>query len=261
VISTSVMLNVRLKPDLRITEVMPLAAASPGVPTEDWWELTSFESQPVDLSGWRFNDSGGQLVDPHTIVGPLVIAPGESIIFAEQLTRAEFLNWWGATNLPASIQVYNYTGNGLSFGVGGDGVRLWDNVTADPADPVVTVDFGAATAGVTFGYDPVAQQFGGLSQPGVNGAFVAGSAPDIGSPGWTTNRPAFPALLIARTGNQVRIEFDAEAGRSYELEARGDFAAGAWVRTGDILQPSAAGRVAFERQVTEPAQFFRVSVQ
>ncbi|HEY0550993.1 MAG TPA: immunoglobulin domain-containing protein, partial [Verrucomicrobiae bacterium] len=56
-------LAVRAKPDLRITEVMPVAAASPGVPTADWWELTSFESQPVSLNGWRFNDNSGGLAD------------------------------------------------------------------------------------------------------------------------------------------------------------------------------------------------------
>jgi len=260
-VSTSATLTVRLKPDLRITEVMSQAAPSPGVPTADWWELTSFESQPVNLSGWRFNDSGGGLLDPYTNAGPLVIAPGESIIFAENLTTAEFGNWWGASNLPANLQIINFSGTGLAFAAGGDGVRLWDNVTVDANDPVASVDFGAAIAGATFNYNPATQQFGELSQLGVNGVFTAGAATDIGSPGWITDRPIFPVLHITRTGTQVRIEFDAEAGRRYALEVREDVASGEWAATGDVLQPPPSGRIFFERQLTEAAQFFRVSAQ
>jgi hypothetical protein len=135
-LTNSATLTVHTQPDLRITEVMSVAAASPGVPTADWWELTSFETQPVNLSGWRFNDNAGGLTDPFIIAGPLVIAPGESIIFAENLTAGQFTNWWGATNLPPGLQIVNYTGSGLSLAAAGDGVRLWDNLTTDENDTV-----------------------------------------------------------------------------------------------------------------------------
>jgi len=254
-------LTVRPKPDLRITEVMPVAAASPGVPTADWWELTSFEAQPVNLNGWRINDSSGGLTDPFTIAGPLTIAPGESIIFAVALTAAEFTNWWGATNLPASLQIIDYSGDGLALGAGGDGLRLWDNFTADTNDTVASVDFGAATTGVTFNYDPTTQQFRGLSQLGMNGTFQAAAAPDIGSPGRIMALPSSPLLQAVRNGDQLRIGFDAEAGRRYTLEAREDFTTEVWAATGDSLQPTTTGRVFFEREVTAGAQFFRVTAE
>jgi hypothetical protein len=259
--TNSATLTVRAKPDLRITEVMSVAAASPGVPTADWWELTSFEAQPVNLSGWRFNDNGGGLMDPYVIVGPLTIAPGESIIFAEELTAPQFTNWWGATNLPAGLHIVNYTGGGLGLGAGGDGLRLWDNFTADVNDTVASVDFGAATTGVTFNYDPVTQQFGALSQLGVNGVFRAAAATDIGSPGRIMGLASSPLLQAVRNGDQLRIEFNAEAGRRYTLEVREDFTTDVWTATGDSLQPTTSGRVFFEREMTAAAQFFRVSAQ
>ena len=75
-------LVVRPKPNLRITEVQSAAAGS-GVSAADWWELTSFESQPVRLTGWRFNDADGGLTDAYVITAPVTIGPGEIIIFVE----------------------------------------------------------------------------------------------------------------------------------------------------------------------------------
>src|SRR5688572_16626941 len=49
VVTSTATISVRTKPDLRITEVMPSAALDATVTTADWWELTSFEPQPVDL--------------------------------------------------------------------------------------------------------------------------------------------------------------------------------------------------------------------
>ncbi len=94
--------SVRTKPDLRITEAQSSPAAGPSVPTADWWELTSFETEPVDLSRWRFNDNSGGLTGPYTIASGVVIRPGESMIFAEGLTPAQFIDWWGAANLPTN---------------------------------------------------------------------------------------------------------------------------------------------------------------
>jgi hypothetical protein len=182
--TSSAILSVRFKPDLRITEVMSDPAPSPGVPTADWWELTSFESQPIDLTGWRFNDSNGGLADPFVITDPLIIGPGETVVFLEALSAANFRVWWGESNLPPGLQIISYTGSGLSFRTTGDTLFLWDNLSTDPNDPVARADFGAATPGVSFNYDPVSQQFGGMSQPGINGVIQAESAPDIGSPGY-----------------------------------------------------------------------------
>ena len=122
--TSSTMLSVRPRPDLRITEVQSSTAPSPSVPTADWWELTSFESEPVNLGGWRFNDNGGGLADPFNIPPGLTIGPGETVVFVEDLSPAQFRNWWGAANLPAGLQIVRYGGSGLSLGAGGDGIRL-----------------------------------------------------------------------------------------------------------------------------------------
>ncbi len=260
-ISRTATLTVRAKPDLRITEVLTSAAASPGVPTADWWELTSFESQPVTLTGWRLNDNAGGLTDPFVINVPVTINPGESIVFAEALSLTQFQNWWGTNNLPTTFQVVNYSGAGLSLGAGGDGLRLWDNFTTDVNDTVASVDFGAATAGVTFNYNPATQQFGSLSQLGVNGVVRALNANDIGSPGRISAPPSSPALSISRSGNTVRIGFQAVAGRRYSLEVRDNLTSGTWTPTGDTLQATSNTSAFFEQAPTGSARFFRIVVE
>ena len=259
--TNSAILTVRTKPDLRITEVMSSAAASPGVPSADWWELTSFETQPVNLAGWRFNDNSGGLVDPFLIAGPLTIAPGESIVFVEELTADEFRNWWGATNLPPGLQVVSYTGNGLSLAAGGDSVRLWDSVTVDENDTIASVDFGAATDGVSFHYDPATQQFGGLSQVGVDGAFRAALATDVGSPGRIMAPALSPNIQAIRAGDQLHIVFAAEAGRHYALEVLDDVSNGTWTMTGETIYAQTNGLMFFEREMADGAEFFRLRVE
>jgi hypothetical protein len=255
-------LTVRAKPDLRITEVQSSTAPSTGVPAADWWELTSFESQPVNLAGWRFNDNGGGLTDPFVFGAGLVIHPGESIIFAENLTPAEFRNWWGSANVPATVQIIVYDTSGLSFGASGDGVRLWNETTTSPTDPVASVDFGAAENGVTFNYDPVTGQFGGKSQVGVNGVIRAAlSSNDIGSPGRILAAASCPILRIASVADKVRIAFDTAIGRRYSLEVRSDLAAGNWTPTGDTFQAPNDGAIYFERSISAGQRFYRVLVE
>ena len=255
-------LTVRAKPDLRITEVQSSTAPSTGVPAADWWELTSFESQPVSLAGWRFNDNGGGLTDPFVFGAGLIIHPGESIVFAENLTPAEFRNWWGSGNVPATVQVINYNTSGLSFGASGDGVRLWNETTTSAADPVASVDFGAAENGVTFNYDPVTGQFGAKSQLGVNGVIRAAlSSNDIGSPGRILGPAASPLLHISLVNDMIRIAFDTSVGRRYSLEVRSDWANGTWTPTGDTFQAPNNGVSYFERTILADQRFYRVLVE
>jgi hypothetical protein len=256
--TSSAVLTLSSRPDLRITEVQSSTAPNPNVPTADWWELTSFESEPVDLFGWRFNDSGGDLADPFVLPAGLVIAPDETIVFVEGLTPAQFRNWWGAANLPASLQIITYGGNGLSLGAGGDGLRLWNDATSDPADRIASVDFGAADSGVSFNYDPVARVFGAKSQLGANGVFAAALSADIGSPG-RIMAPAIPVTLQARlVAAKIRIEFDAIAGHVYTLQARDSLASGEWLATGHTIEAAATTRLFFELDPAAAAQFYRV---
>jgi hypothetical protein len=123
------------------------------------------------------------------------------------------------------------------------------------------VDFGAATAGVTFNYDPVTQQFGALSQSGVNGVFRAAAATDIGSPGRITAAATPPRIQAVLAGDLLRIEFDAEAGRHYTLEVRSGESNDAWTLTGEMIYAQTSGRMFFERDVTKDAEFFRVRAE
>jgi len=255
-------LVVRPKPDLRITEVQSLTTNAPGVSKADWWELTSFESQRgVDLAGWRFNDSAGGLADAFEIGASVTIGPGESIVFVEGLSAAQFRNWWGATNLPAGLQIVTYSGAGLGFGADGDSVRLWNDTATDTNDPVAQATFGTATAGVTFNHDPVAGVFGGASVLGVQGVFRAAAASDIGSPGIILAPLASPVLSVTRSGSLVRIGFEAAAGRRYWLEARNDLGADTWDPTGDTFAATNSVQTFFEKDASSGQRFFRVSAE
>jgi hypothetical protein len=261
VATSSARLTVHPRPDLRITEVQSSTAPSPSVPTADWWELTSFESQPVNLGGWRFNDNDGGLMDPFTIPAGITIAPGETIIFVEDRSPTQFRNWWGATNLPAGLQIVTYSGPGLSFGAG-DGVRLWNDTATDPADTMASVDFGAAQNGITLNYNPETAVFGAPSQEGVFGAFRASASPgDLGSPGRIRGTATPVTLFAQRAGTQIRIEFDAVAGQRYALESRESLSDGAWSPTGDEFQATTTGRSFFEKDATAPMRFYRVATE
>jgi hypothetical protein len=262
-------LVVRLQPDVRITEVLANPAPDATGPTADWWELTNFDSRSVDLSGWRFNDSIGELADPFVFGAGLTIAPGESIVFVENLSPAEFQSWWGETNLPAGLQIISYRGNGLSLRATGDTLLLWDNSTIDPRDTISSADFGASDDGVTFNYDPVTGQFGQKSQLGVNGVFRALLGADIGSPGRIAGlgpdlflqmvRPRNSGLAAAPSAEPGRLQilFRAEAGQSYLLEVA-TAAQGPWALTGHVWESAQAGPGFFEIHHGEGARYFRV---
>jgi hypothetical protein len=258
--TSSATLVVRTKLDLRITEVMSSATSGGSVSTADWWELTSFESSPVNLSGWRFNDDSGGLSDAFVLPNGLSILPGESVVFVEGITTAQFQAWWGATNLPAGLKIASYSGTGLSLSSSGDGVRLWDDRTVDANQLKASVDFGNATVGVSFNYDPSTGIFGGLSRLGVNGAFRAARASDIGSPGRVRAPAQKPTLRITLSTETIRIQFDASAGHRYALEVSATLAPGSWGGTGDVLEATASGQAFFEEGRVSGNRFYRIKV-
>ena len=255
--SVSGTLTVLEKPDLRITEVQSMPASG-NVNGADWWELTSFESAAVSLNGWRFNDNADGLTGVFTIPN-ISISPGETIVFVEGKTPAEFRAWWGTGTIPATTQIITYSGAGLSFGAAGDGVRLWNASATNAADTVASVDFGAATTGVTFNYDPVTQMFGGTSVLGVNGVFQAAMGGDIGSPGRYLAPLQAPVLTVSRNAGYFRIDYSAAVGRHYTLEVSDNLNT-SWEPTGDVFHATANASTFFEKAIIGDLRFYRVRV-
>jgi hypothetical protein len=251
VVSTAV-LTVRAKPDLRITEVRSTDTLDPdfsrrnGFTPQDWFEVTSFESSPISLLGWRLDDNSSSLSAAYVVTNAVTILPGESVIFVERLTADQFKVWWGTNELPAGLKIITYSGSGFGFSSGGDGVRIWDPTTANNTDTVSTVDFPAGTAGVTFNYDLETSTFGSLSVEGVNGVYQAPGSidrdlnltvKDIGSPGRVREGgvvlpPRAPELSVVLDGTILKVRFEGQAGRAYRLERRTLLVGGSWESIG-----------------------------
>jgi hypothetical protein len=255
-VSAETVLTVRPMPDVRVTEVQSQPAAGGGA---DWWELTNFESVAVDLSGWRFNDDGGSLDNSFVFPAGVSISPGESIVFVESLSPAQFRAWWGP-GVPADAQIISYTGGGLALGAEGDTLRVWNDASVNVSETITTRTFGTATAGVSFNFDPATNVFGGLSQTGVNGVFHSSALTDRGSPGIWLPPAAEPALSATPGASGLRMEFQASVRHWYTLEVSDDLGAESWTPE-SVFQATADGVRFFEVPVTGSRQFFRVRIR
>jgi len=185
---------------LAITEVM---TQSTGVAEggDDFWELTNFGAEPVDLSDYWFRDglsySFGVSVAVAADVQAVSLAtlwegsrtdaariePGESVVFAR--TRANvfantpdnFRAWWG---LGPEVKVVFYTGYGLDEV--NDAVNLWQE-TPEQAMLKYRTELFEAETGRSFTYNPATGLLDTYSTPGEDGAEVALTTGDIASPG------------------------------------------------------------------------------
>ena len=210
-----------LQAQLAVTEVMSWAstdcagceAAGPAGCHPDFWELTNFGTNAIDLTGYRFSDGDPR---PFELAPPLpatTIAAGESIVFVRTWPdfpdTAAFRQWWGDSNLPPGLQVGFYP-RYIGFDFLGDGVRLWDA----NANIVDEVSFGGSRQGITFDYDrnsgkPVPSEWG------FGGAFRAAACGDIGSPGWAPGGPVplritrQPVSQIVDVGGEVTFAVEA----------------------------------------------------
>lgn len=246
-------LTVRPKPDLRITEIMPNPSNVAGA--ADWWELTNFDTEPINLAGWRFNDSSGGLADPF-VFPAITIAPKESIVFVEGLSAAQFQNWWGIAN----FQVVTYSGQGLGLSANADAVNLWNATTTDPADTIAFANYNGTQQGSSIIHDPTTGLFGARAELGRHGVVRAATSTDLGSPGRIQGPPAAPELTITRIADgRIRITFAAEANRVYSLDSSMTVD-GTFASTGRTFSSPTAGTGSFEVNSTGDAMFFRVRV-
>jgi hypothetical protein len=138
----------QLQAQLAVTEVMSNATTNSSGGRADFWELTNFGSNAIDLTGYKFCDPDhGPAPLPSN---GLLIGPSESVVFFRNVggiitDEAQFRSWWG---LPESHPIIRgYASPGLSST--GDTLRVYD----PNAVLIDEVKFGPSLEGVSFGYD------------------------------------------------------------------------------------------------------------
>ncbi len=134
--SAVVNLNITPKPNLVITEAESSESKGTVNSTldhEDWWELSNLGNFPVNLRGFRFHDSHASLALADVLTNAVMIAPGESIVLVEDMSPAQFQNWWGAGNLPANLQIITYPSIGFSSSA--DGIYVWNAAATHDSGP------------------------------------------------------------------------------------------------------------------------------
>jgi hypothetical protein len=261
--NASATLTVTRRPDLRFTEVMPLPFDEEGNRHFDWFEVTNFDTNAVNLLHWRFSDRPS-FAGAVTITNALWVRPGESVVFAERLPETLFKNWWGVDSLPADFKFYSYSGFGLAYL--GEQLYLWNPAATDPHDPLATISWAAATTGVSFECDRFCYPDIGCfdeatrdSAFGVNGAFRAADGLDIGSPGCIAN-PPLAILSMRHDSTSVNLRCRVIPGKAYRLWRALSPAGSDW---GIVQVRTAANNVLTltdAQSPSGPARFYRVEV-
>jgi hypothetical protein len=170
--------------------------------------VTNFGGAAVDLTGWKMDDGSFAIGTAVALNGVSSIGAGESVVFLETAAPLtdipNFRSFWGGSAATAAIG--SYTGSGISFSSGGDGMVLFNSGSAE-ATP--RVSFGAATTGSSFYYqydaigDPTTSPNANavVSTVGtINGQVTylsASSTPqNIGSPGTAINAVPEPSTCF-----------------------------------------------------------------
>ncbi|MDB6121171.1 MAG: hypothetical protein JWQ71_164 [Pedosphaera sp.] len=249
--TTNVSANVLItrKPNLVITEVQSSENSGPAA-NADWWELSNLDDFSVDLYGYRWDDNSANLGVAYTITNHVVIRPGESVILVESsapgvMTADKFKAWWGVSNLPADLQIIVYIANGVGLSGTSDQVNLWNQaalVETDAIGKVAGVQLSTSPAGRTFIRNPDTGIFSGnsttgLSTNGFNGAFIAASNGDIGSPGWIVD-PLH--LTIVSHSTSVDLNWNSTTGRSYTIWYKNAITDGSWTSLTNVTATSSS---------------------
>ena len=247
-VTNDVQLLTTMRPDLHITEIMPSENIAPGLNHQDWWELTNFGTNAVDLFGYRFDDfsavlgagSRPRLSFAWTNRNHVIIRPGESIVFVESMSPDEFRRWWSAANLPPDLQIITYSGANLGLsGNSADGLGLW-NMGATADNDFVNPEFSVASysppivRGASLTTNPDTDNPGDmdccylLSDAGTNGAFVAAESGDIGSPGYIRTPREPRVFSVVREPGGWCLTWRSMVAGSYVVQYRDDLFAGDW---------------------------------
>lgn len=259
-ITHSVSLEVTRRPKLVITEIMPSQNTNgPTAGHNDWWELTNFDDFTVDMTGYRFDDSSAQLAAAITLTNSIHIAPGESIVFVENSTPEEFRAWWGMYGIQTNVQIISYRGPGLSLSSLGDAINLWNQGATEDFDTIASEVFSTATMGASFGYDLANKAFGGLSFPGVQGAWTAWELGDVGSPG-TVQNPVEPRLIrYERASGHLHLQWTTFPDRNYVVQSSERAEGPTW--TDRVTLKSSGTFLEYDVDDHSNAQFYRIALK
>lgn len=167
----------------------------------DWFEVTNGGSSPLDLTGWRMDDSSNSFASSVSMVGVASLAPGASAIFLEggATKITAFIDTWFNGAAPAGVSFGTYSGSGVGLSTGGDAVTVFNAAGAVQA----SVTFGPATSGKSFNNAVGLNNatISQLSEVGTNGAFVAVNDPtETGSPG-SVGRLIISEVAPSASGN------------------------------------------------------------
>ncbi len=233
------------RPRLQFTEVMNTPITADSSSHYDWFEITSYETNTVSLQGYRFADRP-LVACAYTITEPLLIKPGESIVFVEEMSAESFWRWWGFAHFRTGMQVHTF--NGFSLADVGESLTLWNPAAINDADSVASIAWLLGTVGVSLECTADCdEEYGCMgmcltdSVLGVNGAFRAAVNGDIGSPGCITNLAPMPVpprfLSIAYDGSRILLECAVTPGKTYRLSCTPELPAAEWTEL-DTYVPS-----------------------
>ncbi len=261
----SVALNVTPFPKLVITEVMSSEGTNTnnGDPSShaDWFELSNLGDFPVNLHGYRIDDSHNAIAQSAAVTNYTFIHPGESVVFVQDMTAQAFRTWWGA-NLPSNVQIITYNGSGQGLSGSGDEVHVWNAAATDNADQVTAVGFSTGTVGDSFGFDPTHLNQSGfdgftLSTAGVNGAFVATVGGDIGSPGAIVNVPLLTTATFTNGG--FNLSWVSQPNWNYTIQYKTNLTDLDWSTLTTIMSGN-TNLMNYTDSTTDTQRFYRVKV-
>ncbi|MBX3740861.1 MAG: lamin tail domain-containing protein [Akkermansiaceae bacterium] len=184
--------------NILITEVNSNAAAPA---SSDFFELHNHGSAPVNLNGWRWNDSDGRFSEGKAFGNVTIPAGGVLVVFTSNAGAATypaesaFRSAWNNLTAP----VYYDTNFSIGLG-GGDAVILFN------ASGVVAAHLNYGTANVTavqgdnstISIPPLTRINGNTSAGGHAGVSVGGTAQvsAVWSPGSGTTSPRYAAAAV-----------------------------------------------------------------
>ena len=255
-------LNVTPVPNLVITEIMSGESSdnSNGDTSghNDWFELSNLGDFPVNLYGYRVDDSHASLSASAPVTTKTIIHPGESVVFVQDMTPDQFRTWWG-TNLSPGVQIVDYNGSGQGLSGSGDEVHVWNAVATGNADQVAAVGFGTGTVGNSFGFDlnflDQSGFEGTLTTAGVDGAFVATVGGDIGSPGAIINLPRLTALT--QTNGGFALSWFSQPNWNYTIQYKNNLTDPIWSTLTQIMSGN-TNAMSYTDTTSDTQRFYRV---